>query len=50
VVAVVIERGIAGATLLAHPATERNQQGRIDNDLIYASDRDKIGKPGIAEE
>src|ERR1035441_482026 len=24
--AVIIERGITGATLLAHPATERNQQ------------------------
>jgi len=26
---------IAGAPLLAHPATERNQQGRVHNDLLY---------------
>jgi hypothetical protein len=48
--AVIIERGITGATLLAHPATERNQQGRIHNDLLYDSGSDEIGKPGIAEE
>jgi hypothetical protein len=50
VAAVTIESGIAGSTLFAHPATERNQQGRIYNDLVYKSRRDKIGKPGIAEE
>jgi hypothetical protein len=47
--AVVIKRGIAGAALLAHPATERNQKDRIQNDLLYASGRDDIGKPGISE-
>ena len=47
--AVVIKRGIARAALLAHPATERNQQGRIHNDLLYDSGRDDIGEPGIAE-
>jgi hypothetical protein len=50
VAAVTIESGIAGSTLFAHPATERNQQGRIDNDLLYKSRRDKTGKPGIVEE
>src|SRR5664280_987560 len=50
VAAVTIESGIAGSTLFAHPATERNQQGRIYNDLLYKSRRDKIGKPSIAEE
>jgi hypothetical protein len=50
VAAVTIESGIAGSTLFAHPATERNQQVRIDNDLLYTSGRDKIGKPSIAEE
>jgi hypothetical protein len=48
--AVIVERGITGTTLLAHPATERNQKGRIYNDLLYDSGCDEIGKPGIAEE
>jgi len=36
--------------LLAHPATERNQKDRIQDDLLYASGRDDIGEPGISEE
>jgi hypothetical protein len=48
--AVTIERGIAGAPLLAHPGTERNQKDRIKDDLLYASGRDDIGEPGISEE
>jgi len=48
--AVIIERGIAGAALLAHPATERNQKDRINDDLLYASGRDDIGEPGVSEE
>jgi hypothetical protein len=47
--AVVIERGIAGAALLAHPTMERNQKDRIHDDLPYASGRDDIGEPGISE-
>src|ERR1022692_977398 len=35
--AVIIKRGIAGAALLAHPATERNQKDRIHDDLLLAS-------------
>jgi hypothetical protein len=48
--AVVIERGIAGAALLAHPATERDQKDRIYGDLLFTSSRDDIGEPGISEE
>jgi hypothetical protein len=48
--AVIIKRGIAGAALLAHPATERNQKDRIHDDLLLASGRDDIGEPGISEE
>jgi len=48
--AVIVERGITGATLLPHPATERNNKGRIHIDLLYDSGCDEIGKPGIAEE
>ena len=48
--AVVIKRGIAGAALLAHPATERDQKDRIHDDLFYASGRHNIGEPGISEE
>jgi hypothetical protein len=47
--AVVVQRGIAGAALLAHPATERNQKNRIHDDLLYTSGRDDIGGPGISE-
>jgi hypothetical protein len=35
--------------LLAHPATERNQKGRIHDDRLYASGRDNIGKSGISQ-
>jgi hypothetical protein len=48
--AVIIERGIAGAALLAHPGTERNQKDRIKDDLLYASGRDDIREPAISEE
>jgi hypothetical protein len=46
---VIVECGIAGATLLAHPGAERNQQVRIRNNLLSNSGRDEIRGPGIAE-
>jgi DNA-binding transcriptional regulator YdaS (Cro superfamily) len=47
--AVIIERGIAGAALLAHPAAERDQKDRIHDDFLSAPGRDDIGEPGISE-
>jgi hypothetical protein len=47
--AVIIERGIAGAALLAHPAAERGQKDRIHDDLLYTPGRNDIGEPGISE-
>ncbi len=47
---VIIERGIAGAALLAHPAAERDQKNRIHDDLLYDSGRDYIGVSGISKE
>ena len=46
---VIIERGIAGAALLSHPATERDQQNWIHDDLLYDSGRGYIGESDISE-
>src|SRR5262249_32121078 len=47
--AAMVERRITGATLLAHPGAERNQQIRIRNNGLYNSGRDETGEAGIAE-
>jgi DNA-binding transcriptional regulator YdaS (Cro superfamily) len=47
--AVIIESGITGAALLAHPAAERDQKNRIHDGFLSAPSRDDIGEPGISE-